>query len=51
VLNRAFLARQLLLDRADVGIDAALEQVAGVQNQYAPSGYVGERTALEAFLS
>lgn len=40
-LNRALLARQLLLDRADLPIPDALAQVGGLQTQYAPSGYVG----------
>ena len=40
-LNRALLARQLLLERASLSIPDALEQVGGLQTQYAPSGYVG----------
>ncbi len=40
-LNRAVLARQLLLERASVPIPKALERVAGLQTQYAPTGYVG----------
>jgi hypothetical protein len=40
-LNRAVLARQLLLDRAGLSIPDALAQVGGLQTQYAPSGYVG----------
>ena len=40
-LNRAVLARQLLLDRSDLPIEGVLEQVAGLQAQYAPSGYIG----------
>jgi hypothetical protein len=48
-LNRALLARQLLIDRADLPIDAAVEQVGGLQTQYAPSGYVGLWTRLRAF--
>jgi hypothetical protein len=47
--NRALLARQLLLARADLSIPAALEQVGGLQTQYAPSGYVGLWTRLASF--
>ena len=39
-LNRALLARQLLLERADTSIVEAVEQVGGLQAQYAPSSYV-----------
>ncbi|MFL5777656.1 MAG: winged helix DNA-binding domain-containing protein [Chloroflexota bacterium] len=45
-LNRALLARQLLLERSDRSIEDAVEQVGGLQTQYAPSGYVGLWTRL-----
>ena len=45
-LNRALLARQLLLERSDLPIDRAVEQVGGLQAQYSPSGYVGLWTRL-----
>jgi hypothetical protein len=48
-LNRALLARQLLLDRATMSIPEAIEQVGGLQTQYAPSGYVGLWTRLAGF--
>jgi hypothetical protein len=48
-LNRALLARQLLLERATLSIPEAVEQVGGLQTQYAPSGYVGLWTRLAGF--
>ena len=48
-LNRALLARQLLLERASMSIEEAVEQVGGLQTQYAPSGYVGLWTRLSGF--
>ncbi len=46
-LNRALLARQLLLERAELPPDRALAAVCGLQTQHAPSGYLGlwSRTA------
>ena len=48
-LNRALLARQLLLERASVPIPRALERVGGIQAQYAPSMYIGLWTRLARF--
>lgn len=48
-LNRALLARQLLLGRTALSIPRALERICGVQDQYAPSGYIGLWTRLEGF--
>jgi hypothetical protein len=48
-LNRALLARQLLLERSPLSIVEAIEQVGGLQTQYAPSGYVGLWTRLASF--
>ena len=36
-LNRALLARQMLLERAAIPIPRALERMGFLQNQYAPS--------------
>jgi hypothetical protein len=40
-LNRALLARQMLLERARVQLPRALERMGGLQAQYAPSMYIG----------
>jgi len=40
-LNRALLARQLLLDRSPLSITEVAEQMGGIQTQYAPAGYIG----------
>jgi Winged helix DNA-binding domain len=48
-LNRALLARQLLLERASVGLPEALERVGGLQAQYAPSMYIRLWTMLAGF--
>lgn len=48
-LNRALLARQLLLERVKLSIPAALERIAGIQNQYAPNAYIRLWSCLEGF--
>jgi hypothetical protein len=48
-LNRALLARQLLLERRPLSPSRAAEQVGGLQTQYAPSGYVGLWTRTSGF--
>jgi hypothetical protein len=39
-LNRALLARQLLLERSVSSIPEALGRIGGIQNQYAPNAYL-----------
>ncbi|WP_268887383.1 DNA glycosylase AlkZ-like family protein [Ktedonobacter robiniae] len=48
-LNRATLARQLLLERASITPLAAIRQVAGLQGQLANPPYIGLWSRLQAF--
>jgi len=48
-LNRAVLARQLLLERARIALPRALERMGGLQAQYAPSMYIGLWSRVEDF--
>ena len=48
-LNRALLARQLLLERAEVDLPRALELMGCLQAQYAPSMYIGLWSRVEGF--
>jgi hypothetical protein len=48
-LNRALLARQLLLERSALPLTRALERIGGLQTQYAPSAYIGLWTRLRDF--
>ncbi|MGH3082275.1 MAG: winged helix DNA-binding domain-containing protein [Gaiellaceae bacterium] len=48
-LNRALLARQLLLERVRLPIPRALERMGGLQAQYAPAMYIGLWTRIDSF--
>ncbi len=48
-LNRALLARQFLLERAQMPLPRLLECIGGIQAQYAPSMYIGVWSRLKGF--
>lgn len=48
-LNRALLARQLLLERVRLPIPRALERLGGIQDQYAPNAYIRLWSCLDGF--
>ncbi len=48
-LNRALLARQLLLERVRLPLPRVVDRMGGIQNQYAPSAYVALWTRVEGF--
>jgi hypothetical protein len=48
-LNRALLARQLLLERVRLPIPRVLERIGGIQDQYAPNAYIRLWSCLEGF--
>lgn len=48
-LNRALLARQMLLERRGGRLADAVDRLGGLQTQYAPFGYIGLWSRLDGF--
>src|SRR5438552_904190 len=48
-LNRALLARQMLLERQKIGVVDAVERLGGLQAQWAPAPYVALWTRIQGF--
>jgi hypothetical protein len=48
-LNRALLARQMLLERVSAPLPQVVERMGGIQAQYAPSAYIALWSRVEAF--
>jgi hypothetical protein len=48
-LNRALLARQMLLERVSLPLPKVLDRMGTLQAQYAPSMYIGLHTRMEGF--
>ena len=48
-LNRALLARQLLLERASPPLPQAVRRIGGIQDQYAPNAYLRLWSCLDGF--
>jgi hypothetical protein len=48
-LNRALLARQLMLERVRLPIPRALERLGGIQDQYAPNAYIRLWSCIDGF--
>jgi hypothetical protein len=48
-LNRALLDRQMLLERSPLPLTDIVERMGGIQNQYAPAGYIGLWSRMRGF--